>query len=737
MADQAVFRIVTLAALTILAGCGQKSGSVPPLTLAPAPSAHQIALLAGSTHTAGNLNGSVQTALFQHPNSAVTDSQGNIFVTDSLNNGIRKITPAGQVSLFAGGIQGNLDGTGTAAEFSNPTGISIDAQDNLYVADTNNNSLRMITPSGVVRTLAGGNSGSSDGVVTETTDGSGNILSISNNIGFSHPQGVLVVTLTSSSSTPLTVFYISDTGNHDIRLLSPAACPSSSQTNTPPANQSCLNSQTLSLSIPGTYSSLSLGSPMGLIINSAQSNLNNGLGSTIDLMVADNANQKIYSVFCQGISNYCAVPSDTNSQPNNAWSGLAQVNGTLYASDSSHQVIDQFSVGYTSFSPSGIPSYQTLSLGPASIGSSGQTGATDGSNTSVLFNAPGGLAADGHQLLIVDTGNNLIRLWNPTTAMTTTLSGQAPVSGAQNGTGSTATFSGPSQIAVDAQGTAYIADTSNNCIRTVSSAGVTATLAGQCGTAGGYTDGAALSARFNAPVGIAVASNGTVYVADSNNDDIRVIKSGTVSTLAGMGFSAYVDAQGSAAAFGHPTGLVLDGAGTLYVADTGSNTIRTVSPSGLVQTFAGIGSGTGAFADGPNRSAQFSAPSALAFDHQNNLYVIDTGNNAIRKISQGSVTTLNSGLSGYVDGPLANARFNLPEQLAIDQQGNIYIADSANALIRKISASGTVSTLAGSFGQVGMSLGTLPGTLPPPQGLALTAQGKLLFTAGNGLFQME
>ena len=173
------------------------------------------------------------------------------------------------------------------------------------------------------------------------------------------------------------------------------------------------------------------------------------------------------------------------------------------------------------------------------------------------------------------------------------------------------------------------------------------------------------------------------------------------------------------------------------MADTGSNSIRTVAPNGVVQTFAGTGSGTGAFADGPNQSAQFNAPSALAFDHQYNLYVIDTGNNAIRKISQGSVTTLNSGLSGYVDGPIANARFNLPEQLAIDQQGNIYVADTANALIRKISASGTVSTLAGTSGMYGMTLGNLPGTLAAPQGLAITPQGTLLFTAGNGIFQLE
>ncbi len=741
MAHPAVLRLVALSTLLTLSGCGQKSGSLAPLLLPPAPSAHQIALLAGSTATAGNLNGTTAQALFQHPNSAVTDSKGNIFVTDSLNNSIRKITPDGQVSLFAGGVQGNKDGTGIAAQFSDPTAISIDARDNLYVADTNNNSIRMITPQGIVSTLAGGSSsGNSDGTVSEITDAQGNIQSISNNISFNHPQGVLSVTLNPNTSSPISVLYVSDTGNHSIRLLAPAACPTTSQSNSGTSQTSapsaCLNSQTLSLSIPGTYTSLSLGSPMGMIINPGQSNLGNGLNSSIVLLVADSANQKIYSIFCFGINNYCSAPSDTNQQPSNAWSSLAIVNGTFYASDSIHDVIDQFSIAYNT--NSGIPSDQTLTLGPTVIGQSGNAGARDGSNTQALFNAPTGIATtSANQLLIMDTGNNMLRLWNPATAMTSTLAGQAPVIGIQNGTANAAMFSDPTQIAVDAQGTAYIADTNNNCIRTVSSTGVVSTLAGQCGAAGGFADGPASKASFNAPAGIAVASNGTVFVADSNNDDIRVIKSGNVSTLAGMGFSAYVDAQGTAAAFGHPTGLALDAAGTLYVADTGSNSIRTVAPNGVVQTFAGTGSGTGAFADGPNQSAQFNAPSALAFDHQYNLYVIDTGNNAIRKISQGSVTTLNSGLSGYVDGPIANARFNLPEQLAIDQQGNIYVADTANALIRKISASGTVSTLAGTSGMNGMTLGNLPGTLAAPKGLAITPQGYLLFTAGNGIFQLE
>ena len=200
------------------------------------------------------------------------------------------------------------------------------------------------------------------------------------------------------------------------------------------------------------------------------------------------------------------------------------------------------------------------------------------------------------------------------------------------------------------------------------------------------------AARFYCPSDVAVDSVSNVYVSDYFNETIRkVTPEGEVTTLAGRpGRKGADDGTGSAARFHSPTGLAVDGAGNLYVADSNNNTIRKVTPAGVVTTLAGSPGHEGS-ADGTGSGARFYGPSGVAIDGEGNLYVVDTGNNTIRKVtSTGLVTTL-AGLPGEVhdlkdgraDGVGSNARFFHPAGVALDKQGNIYVADNANGTIRK------------------------------------------------------
>ncbi|RYY12342.1 MAG: hypothetical protein EOO36_17620, partial [Cytophagaceae bacterium] len=222
----------------------------------------------------------------------------------------------------------------------------------------------------------------------------------------------------------------------------------------------------------------------------------------------------------------------------------------------------------------------------------------------------------------------------------------------------------------------------NNCIRKITAAGVVSTLAGT-GT-NGLANGAAATARFNGPNGLAIDAQGTLYVADYFNCSIRKITAaGVVSTLAGTGARGYADGPGSTAQFAGPEGLALDAQGTLYVADFGNYRIRKITAAGVVSTLAGTGN-SGA-ADGPGSAATFNSPTGIAVDPQGNVYAADIVNDRIRKITpDGVVSTLaGSGTAGAANGPVATAQFDSPSGLTIDANGVLYVTEYS-ARIRRI-----------------------------------------------------
>ncbi|MCL2726364.1 MAG: NHL repeat-containing protein [Polyangiaceae bacterium] len=323
------------------------------------------------------------------------------------------------------------------------------------------------------------------------------------------------------------------------------------------------------------------------------------------------------------------------------------------------------------------------------LAGTGDAGAVDGPSDAATFSSPIGitLGPDG-SLYVADWSNRRIRKI-ATDNTVSTYAGSTP--GLANGDClKEATFGGPYGVAADWAGNVYVADRDNHVIRKITSTSTTcqvSTLAGS-GTAG-FADDTGKAASFSSPTGVTVDASGNVYVADSGNNKIRkVTPAGDVTTFAGTGVGGNGDGDMATATFNIPYGIVVDAAGILYVSE--HHDIRKIT-GGMVRTLAG--SGSSGFTDGVGADAAFSGPHGLAIDASGNLYIGDTGNNAVRKIlPTGEVTTFaglrdaaNKGVVGAADGPADKATFNTPVGVSVDSNV-VYVADDSNQKIRKIAS---------------------------------------------------
>ncbi|HVF73349.1 MAG TPA: protein kinase [Chthoniobacterales bacterium] len=322
------------------------------------------------------------------------------------------------------------------------------------------------------------------------------------------------------------------------------------------------------------------------------------------------------------------------------------------------------------------------------------------------------IAADG-TIYLADFSEHTIRQITPDGGMNE-FAGNHGATGSNDGIGAVARFNHPGAVALDTEGNIYVADTNNHSVRKITPARFVTTVAGKAGEPGG-DDGPASAARFNYPTGVAADNQGNVWVADFGNHTIRKISAqGIVTTIAGVaGEIGNTDGAGPAARFNQVHGVALDPAGNVYAADFGNHTIRKISADGTVTTLAGL-AGTPGSNDGTAAMARFCAPYAVAVDGSANVFVADTSNQTIRKIApDGLVSTVagSPGSVGSIDGPGADARFAIPAGLALDQSGNIYVADFGNYSIRKIGPDGMVSTIAGTSMKPGDD--KQPAPLPP------------------------
>lgn len=650
---------------------------------APPPGGPSLALLAGNAGGEGSANGTGTAARFRNPTALAFDAAGNLFVADTGNFTIRRISPAGEVSTFAGqvGAAANLDGsgadaTGSAARFGNVYAIASDAVGNLYLGD--GHVVRRVTPGAVVTTIAGrwGHCGGIDWppemasfcfINGIATDGAGNIL-------------------VSSGNT--------------IRLISPS----------------------------GSLRTLA--------------------GS---------------------FQQFGSVDGDPADARFNGTEGVAtDPAGNLFVADYGNRTLRKVT-------PFGVVS--------TVAGSPGLSGSDDGVGPDARFNLPLGVGVDREgNVLVSDAGSSsTIRKVSPAGAVTT-FAGVAGQPGSADGTGPAARFRIPRGIAVDALGHAYIADSQNHAIRRVTPSGSVSTFAGAAPVRG-HADGTGTAAVFTKPWGIAADAAGNVFVADGGEVDYfhgsgtgtirKISPAGEVTTLAGnAGQSAVVDGPGVLARFRSLSGLALDAAGNLYVGDSSCSlpppkiplpiycggVIRKVTPEGMVTTIAGRAD-SGGSSDGSGSEARFGVIEGLAVDASGNLVVAESGG-VIRKVSPAGVVTTLAHVSGArgiaIDGAsivFANSNdgsigrvsftgqvtalvpagtFRLPFGIVADGAGNYYVSDATDHTVRKVGATGVVTTVAGISGADTFDPGVLPAKLAGPRGLALSGRN-LLVTLPDGV----
>ena len=326
-------------------------------------------------------------------------------------------------------------------------------------------------------------------------------------------------------------------------------------------------------------------------------------------------------------------------------------------------------------------------------GQAGVRGFADGALNDATFDSPAALGIDMKGTIwVADSGMSTLRRISK--GVVTTIAGQPGVPGTDDGPATFAGLNHPGALAVSASGdVVYIADTGNHVIRVLYTTGngiffgpLMATLAGSAGQQG-TTDASADNARFTAPDGIALTSNYTIYVGDTGTDRIRRLNPGfpvMVNSVAGtVSAAGATDGPASTARFNGPTGVAVDAAGNVFVADTENNLIRRLGVDGLVTTVAGA-PGAAGFVDGIGSVARFDHPRALAFDSLGNLYVADTGNHAIRRIAPSHLvsTIIGTGAAGHRNGVGLVAMLSSPSGVAFDPSGRLYIADTGNSVIR-------------------------------------------------------
>jgi len=669
----------------------------------PAPSAGDntvsapgIYLLSGNDFGAGVANGAGTAARFDTPSGIARDAQGNLYVADRYNNEVRKIDPQGNVTTFAGmpGERGYVDAQGASARFSVISGIAVDNAGNVYVDDYGNALIRKITPDGRVSTLAGraGLSGHNDGQGSDalfsgnpsalTVDGSGNVYVAEPYwVRKITPSG-LVTTLAGSSS------------GTDFVDLNGIAVDNAGNVYVTDSGWIMLNRHTASETTHSTALVRKI-TPAGVISTLAGTE-NTGDVSAV-MGYADGTGTAARFRYPEGLTIDSA--------------------GNLFVADRGNHAIRKIT-------PDGVV---TTIAGMAS-----QSGSADGAVADARFTSPSAITVDANGVLyITDMADHTVRKIIAGGSVTT-IAGAAPRTGSADGAGSAALFNAPTGLTRDSAGNLYVADTGNQTIRRISGTQVT-TFAGSAGQTGA-ANGIGSAARFNRPLDVASDTLGNIFVADDGNYLVRrITPAGDVSTYAGAGQEGYVDGPALSALFIEPRGVAVDINGNTYVADRAGDSIRKITPQGMVSTLAGhqdtsyapYGFGTG---------NELGFPLDVAVDKAGNVYTIDS-NTAVRKITpDGKITTL-AGVpfqSGTQDGTGSAARFNVPQSLTVDDEGNVYVADSR--AIRKITPLGVVTTVAGAT--AGGQSDQLR-NIYRPSGITMTGPKSLAFTSGNGVFELR
>jgi uncharacterized protein (TIGR03437 family) len=654
-----------------------------------------LTLIAGNSRAGFSGDGGpAVNAQLNFPQGLAFDGAGNLYIADSRNNRVRIVTTNGLINTFAGNGQistgggpsnYNDNGLATNGLLHLPSGVAVDKSGNVYIADTADNTIREVTTDGIIHTFAGD---SFPGFLGD------NGLPV--NAEFYNPQDVAI-----DSSGKI---YVSDTQNSRIRLIDP------------------------STGLITTYAGGGSGNSQGTV-KGVETNGDNGqataaviqvpFGLTVDssgnLYFAENADGRIRRVDTKGIITTVAGNGTPGFSGDGSTATSAELNfptgvavdssGTVYIADSVNLRVRKVSSNnIATVAGNGVLSF----------------GGDNGSALKAQMNDPLGVAVDSAgNLYVADTNNNEVRKVDTKGTITAIAGTGAAGSGSNQ-------VNGPRGLAVDASGNVYIADTQNARVLKVTPGGSVTTAAGNGSPGFGGDGGSATSAQLYTPTGVAVDANGNLYIADYQNHRVRkVTAGGTISTVAGNGNQGYTGDGGQAAnaALNYPIGVAVDSGGNLYIADWGNYVIRKVLPNGIITTFAGNHlpgtTGDGGLA----LQAQIGSPAGIAVDPTWNVYFTD-GSARVRKVfTSGFISTIGgNGTVGYSGdgGPAISARLNSPAGLAVDAAGDVFVADSANNAVREL------VPLPG-----GLAIGTVASSASGQAGLI--APGELVTIYGSGL----
>ena len=635
-------------------------------------------------------DGPATGATFDNPAGVTVDASGNVYITDYTGNQIFKVTPAGVIGVIAdssalGGFAGD-GGSALAARVANPFGMAVDRAGNLYFADTGNHRVRRIDPDGNIATIAG------SGSAGFTGDGAAATAARIN--------GPWAVATDSAGN-----IYIADTGNSSVRKVNPAgiistvagtgvagfsgdgAAATKAQLNGPtgvwadPAGNVYIadqnNRRIRKVTAAWMMNTITQGSLIRAVTGDAAGNL----------YVGDVGEHRVYKITPAGIPTVIAgSPLGAGFNGDDKPATTAQLNepsavvldgaGNIY-------IADQYNRRIRRVTPDGVIH---VIAGTFEGGDGGPAGLA-------TMYYPSDLALDANgNLFIADSGTHVIRKVTPGGSITTVAgNGQRGFQG-DGGIATAASFYAPDGVAADNAGSLYIGDTSNQRVRRVDSSGKVTTIAGT-GTAGFAGDGSssAALAQLNFVRGVAVDQAGGVYIADTSNNRIRKISGGKINTIAGTGVAGYDGdgKQATTAQLSAPTGVHVDRIGNVYVADANNNRVRRISPGGVITTVAGTGTAGAAGDGGPATSAQLRQPWRIVTDRTGNLYIADRSNHRVRMVTTDGVmrTIAGNGSSGATtgDGGLSTlAQLTQPASLAVDDSGNVFVAEPFNHRVRKL-----------------------------------------------------
>ncbi len=763
-----VFNLQTGANLITISALDE-SGNVGTATIRIDLISDQIINAYAGTGVSGSSgDGGPALAATMIPYDLALDKQGNLYISDIVNCRIRKVTPAGIISTVAGnGMRASAGDGGLAinAQLAAPWGIGTDSQGNVYLAegdtaqirkidistgiistvvtaqqgnwltprdvaiDKNNNlyvadyglhHIQKVTPGGVVSTFAGGNGGfGGDGGLATSA-----FLNAPSNVVIDGLGNVVFV----------------DSGNARIRRVTTDGIINSLANYSAPACVAADSTGNIFFTIPRQLTKIKTdGTLVAIVPDSSFGSANGDGGSPLAARVSDafgvavdNAGS-IFVVSHNRVRKISTIPVTDAIAPTLTIS--SPTTGSTYATTN------------TTLNISGTATDNVNLTHISWKNDRGGDGIATGTSSWVVNNIA--LQSGQNNISVVawdSAGNASTKIlsvgYNPDNVFSTLAGTRSLGFNLESGTGLASQLYVPETVALDNVGNLYIADKGNHRIRKVTRSGLISTVAGngQLGSSG--DGGLAINASMNQPNGVAVDSSGNLYISDTNNNRIRKVNSaGIITTIAGTGINGFSGDGGQAtqAQLDTPVGITLDSVGNLLIADAANHRIRKLNLStGIISTIAGNGYGFGGDG-GQATQAQLNFPTSVAIDQNGNLYISDTSNNQVRKVTAAGIISrfAGTGFSGFSgDGGQANlAQFSAPGGLTVDAAGNLYVTDQNNHRVRKIALDGTISTVAGNGNTSSPTTdegGTaLNATLNAPAGVAVDALGNMFIADTN------